>query len=90
MHLPGDFRISYENFASYPRNLVHKGSYLPALDAYGLRLDNASSKLFTENDLDPNEIDVPFRTGCLPGRVPARRPNSKDKLFVAMRLLKDT
>lgn len=58
MQLPHEFRSSYEDFLSYPCNLVHKSTYASSLDAYKTRLDAAAPKLFTK---DEAEVDVPFR-----------------------------
>lgn len=74
------FEHSYRSFESYPRNLVHQTSYLGILEAYKSRLDNASSKLFTDDDA---EILVPFRD-LLPnehGNVVSKfAPNSQANL----------
>jgi hypothetical protein len=56
--LPVSFQLSYENFESYPQNLVYKTTYTAVLKAYAARLEEASSTIFTEKDED---ADVPFR-----------------------------
>ena len=51
------YRISYQDFESYPRNLTYQTSYPAAVLAYRTRLDTGSTRLFTTID----DEDVPFR-----------------------------
>lgn len=58
LQLPRDFEKSYEDFLSYPCNLVCKTSYLGTLKTYKARLQDASTTLFNK----PNgKMHVPFR-----------------------------
>jgi len=56
--LPPSFTSSIRDFNIYPENLVHKTTYLGALNAYRRRLDDIEKKLFVTKDV---EVNVPFR-----------------------------
>ena len=56
--MPGDFAASINDFESYPENLVHRTTYVGALQAHKTQLDTIERKLFTQN---PGDINVPFR-----------------------------
>ncbi|KAL9609994.1 MAG: hypothetical protein Q9167_005267 [Letrouitia subvulpina] len=58
LQLPAAFANSYQEFASYPENVVHKSTYIGGLRRYRIRLDEVQSKLFTPKDAN---INVPFR-----------------------------
>lgn len=58
LQIPHTFKTSYEEFESYPRNLIQQISYPAALIAYATRLEDASPTLFVHNEQD---ILVPFR-----------------------------
>lgn len=58
MLVSASFKNSYQAFESYPRNLVDRGTYLPALEVHANRLNDVSSALFKERNTD---ADVRFR-----------------------------
>jgi hypothetical protein len=55
---PGDFKKSYGLFETYPRNLVHKTAFPPALKVYAARLDSFSPTMFKRDDAN---VNVSFR-----------------------------
>ncbi|KFY09750.1 hypothetical protein V492_05364 [Pseudogymnoascus sp. VKM F-4246] len=55
--LPEPFKVSYEDFQSYPNNLIYKPTCEKILEEYKRRLDEASSRLFIGEDEDAY---VPF------------------------------
>jgi hypothetical protein len=57
LQLSDDFIKSYTEFNSFPLNLVHKATYFGAQQAYVDRLNDTSSRLFTQRD----DVEVPFR-----------------------------
>lgn len=57
-HIPNSFQRSYEDFESYPRNIIQKDLYSGALEAYAARLDTAEPNLLTKAEA---ELFVPFR-----------------------------
>jgi hypothetical protein len=68
MNLSPEFVTSYEHFESYPTQLVHKGSYISALDASKRRLDDAEPDLFTDDLADVSVLFLdlePAGTGRL-------------------------
>lgn len=56
--LPESFRKSYEEFESYPRNLVYNPSFPATIKAYTLNLDCSAGSVFLHNE---GEAHVPFR-----------------------------
>lgn len=58
LDVPAPFQRSYESYETYPRNILHQGSYIGTLQAYADRLDNAASTLLIESDA---EARVPVR-----------------------------
>lgn len=74
LQLTDSFQHSYENFESYPHELVYQSSYLSTTQAHKARLEDHADRLFTTKDED---INIPFRdllpTGqgkCLPTFLP--------------------
>ncbi|KAL8972469.1 MAG: hypothetical protein Q9197_002762 [Variospora fuerteventurae] len=57
-NIPNSFQRSYEDFESYPRNIIQKDLYSGALEAYAARLDTAEPNLLTKAEA---ELYVPFR-----------------------------
>ncbi|KAL9021295.1 MAG: hypothetical protein Q9185_001500 [Variospora sp. 1 TL-2023] len=57
-YIPNSFQRSYEDFESYPRNIIQKNLYSGALEAYAARLDTAEPNLLTKPEA---ELYVPFR-----------------------------
>lgn len=58
VQLPRTFQRSYEQFETYPRNLVYQTSYSGALQTYITRLESAEAKLFVR---DGAKIFIPIR-----------------------------
>lgn len=56
--VPANFKRSYENSDTYPRNLIYQTAYPTAISAYKARLDKYAPELFVE---DAREIEVSFR-----------------------------
>ena len=73
LHSPCTFEQSYENFESYPCNLIHKTSYPGTWKGYKQRLDNAASKLCSKNEMT---IEVPFRDFVISPSTGAQQRNS--------------
>lgn len=59
--LPDTFKLSYEDFESYPHNLIYRTSCTAVLKAYQSRLKEASSALFIGEDGEDGAADIPFR-----------------------------
>ena len=60
MNPSADFNTSYQNFDSYPTQLLYKGTYYSSLTKSKLRLDEAAPELFI-SDHDVAGLRVPFR-----------------------------
>ena len=60
MNPPVDFNTSYQNFESYPTQLLYKGTYFSSLTKSKLRLEEAAPKLFISAH-DVAGLSVPFR-----------------------------
>ena len=58
LQLTDSFQRSYENFESYPSELIYQSSYLNTTQAYKARLDEHTDRLFTARD---ENINIPFR-----------------------------
>ncbi|KFY80124.1 hypothetical protein V499_01013 [Pseudogymnoascus sp. VKM F-103] len=58
--LPDSFKLSYEDFESYPHNLIYRTACTAVLKAYESRLKEASSALFIGEDGEDGAADIPF------------------------------
>ena len=58
VQLPKTFERSYEQFDTYPTNLVYQTSYSGALQTYLTRLNNTEAKLFVR---DGAKTFIPIR-----------------------------
>lgn len=58
LQLPEAFKQSYNNFDSYPQDLIYQTSYRGTAQAYYTRLMSAAPKLFTDESAN---VSVPFR-----------------------------
>ena len=72
LQLPHSFEQSYENFESYPCNLIHKTQYPGELNSYKQRLDDTASKLCKQNEKD---VAVPFRDFSISQNIRTRQGN---------------
>jgi hypothetical protein len=47
LSVPPAFRFSYENFETYPKNLLHNSTHDAVLEAYQERLEDLDRRLFS-------------------------------------------
>ncbi|KAL2059817.1 hypothetical protein VTL71DRAFT_10201 [Oculimacula yallundae] len=70
LNLPIDFINSYTKFKSFPLNLVHRSGYFGAQQASIDRLNDVSSRVFTQKD---DDVEVPIRDLAPSGKEFIRR-----------------
>lgn len=59
--LPDSFKLSYEDFESYPHNLIYRTACTAVLKAYESKLKEASQSLFIREAGEDGPADIPFR-----------------------------